>query len=64
VHTFSGNLRQALITDRGEELRRALEADGVRGEARRGGHGGRVQPAVDAVVLKDETRVMLEVTGM
>ena len=63
VHTFSGNLRQALITDRGEELRRALEADGV--EAKRGAEvmAAGYNPPWTPWFLKTN-EVMLEVTGM
>lgn len=63
VHTFSGNLRQAAIAERGERLRRALEADGVAATAGAEVMAAGYNPPWTPWFLKTN-EVMLEVSGV
>ena len=63
VHTFSGNLRQAAIAERGERLRRALEADGVAAKEGAEVMAAGYNPPWTPWFLKTN-EVMLEVSGM
>ena len=62
VHTFSGNLRQAAIAERGERLRKALEADGVAAKEGAEVMAAGYNPPWTPWFLKTN-EVMLEVTG-
>ena len=63
VHTFSGNLRQAAIAERGERLRRALEADGVAAKVGAEVMAAGYNPPWTPWFLKTN-EVMLEVSGV
>ena len=63
VHTFSGNLRQAAIAERGERLRKALEADGVAAKEGAEVMAAGYNPPWTPWFLKTN-EVMLEVAGM